>query len=226
MAETQASLFVALDRTFAALARVSRPYIQETIEKSPSTLDTANADLPVLRPFLHDSERFFTALQPGAKALAETSPIIAESLHAGVPVLNASPVLNNQLQPTAEALLAFQRAPGVFNGLDLLIDTNEVLKPSLRFIVPCADHLQLRDARLQEPRQREQPGQRPGQLAQLHQLRAARRAEQRERPVVRAGERPWSRKPPALQPLPRNRRAGPAARLAKRATRSTRSARP
>jgi ABC-type transporter Mla subunit MlaD len=137
VAETQASLFVALDRTFAAFARVSRPYIQETIEKSPSTLDTANADLPVLRPFLHDSERFFAALQPGARALAETSPVIAEALHAGVPVLNASPVLNNQLQPTAEALLAFQQAPGVFNGLNLLIDTNNLLKPSLKFIVPA-----------------------------------------------------------------------------------------
>ncbi|MEX2106952.1 MAG: MlaD family protein [Solirubrobacterales bacterium] len=137
VAGTQASLFVALDRTFAAFARVSRPFIQETIEKSPSTLDTAIADLPALRPFLRDSERFFAALQPGAKALAETSPVIAESLHAGVPVLNASPVLNNQLQPTAEALVDFQDAPGVFNGLDLLIDTNKLLEPSLRFIVPA-----------------------------------------------------------------------------------------
>ena len=137
VAETQANLFVALDRTFAAFANVSRPFIHETIEKSPPTLDTANADLPALRPFLHDSQLFFTALQPGAKALAETSPIIAESLHAGVPVLNASPVLNAQLQPTAEALVAFQNAPGVFNGLDLLIDTNNVLKPALSFIAPA-----------------------------------------------------------------------------------------
>ena len=45
-------MFVALDRTFAAFARVSRPYIQETIEKSPPTLDEVNADLPALRPFL------------------------------------------------------------------------------------------------------------------------------------------------------------------------------
>jgi len=137
VAETQASLFVALDRTFAAFARVSRPFIQETISKSPSTLDTANADLPVLRPFLHDSERFFAALQPGAKALGETSPTIAAALHAGVPVLNASPVLNAQLVPTAEALLAFQSAPGVFNGLDLLIDTNKVLGPAIKFIAPA-----------------------------------------------------------------------------------------
>lgn len=137
VAETQANLFAALDQTFAAFARVSRPYIQETIEKSPPTLDTANEDLPVIRPFLHDSERFFAALQPGARALAETSPIVAEALRAGVPALNASPVLNDQLQPTAEALVAFQQAPGVFNGLNLLTDTNKVLKPSLRFIVPA-----------------------------------------------------------------------------------------
>ncbi len=137
VAEAQASLFVALDATFGAFARVSRPYIQETIEKSPPTLDTANEDLPVIRPFLHDSERFFAALQPGAKALAETSPIIAEALHAGVPALNSSPVLNDELQPTAEALVAFQQAPGVFNGLNLLTDTNNVLKPALKFIAPA-----------------------------------------------------------------------------------------
>jgi ABC-type transporter Mla subunit MlaD len=137
VAQTQANLFVALDRTFAVFANVSRPFIQETIEKSPPTLDTSIADLPALRPFLHDSERFFTALQPGARALAETSPVIAESLHAGVPVLNASPAFNAQLQPTAEALVDFQNAPGVFNGLDLLIDTNNVLKPALSFITPA-----------------------------------------------------------------------------------------
>ncbi len=137
VAETQANLFVALDRTFAAFARVSRPYIQETIEKGPQTLDSVNADLPAVRPFFRNSARFFTALQPGAKALGETSPVIAASLHAGVPVLNASPVLNKQLQPTAEALVAFQETPGVFNGLDLLIDTNNLLRPALQFLAPA-----------------------------------------------------------------------------------------
>ncbi|HET9592090.1 MAG TPA: hypothetical protein VFP17_04170, partial [Solirubrobacterales bacterium] len=136
VAETQASMFVALDRTFAAFARVSRPFIQETIEKSPPTLDEVNADLPVLRPFLDDTARFFTALRPGVKALARTSPVIAESLHAGIPVLNASPVLNEQLPPTAEALVDFQEAPGVMSGLKLLTSTNRVLKPSLAYIVP------------------------------------------------------------------------------------------
>ncbi|HWM63215.1 MAG TPA: MlaD family protein [Solirubrobacterales bacterium] len=137
VAETQASMFVALDRTFAAFARVSRPFIQETIVKGPPFLDAAVEDLPAIRPFFHSSERFFTALQPGARALARTSPTIEEALVAGIPVLNASPTFNAQLPPTAEALLDFQEAPGVFNGLDLLIDTNEVLDPAIRFIAPA-----------------------------------------------------------------------------------------
>jgi ABC-type transporter Mla subunit MlaD len=137
VAETQAALWVGLDRTFAAFARVSRPYIQETISKGPETLDVAIADLPTLRPFFEDSARFFTALKPGAHAVAVTSPTINAALRAGIPVLNESPKLNAQLEPTAQALLDFQNAPGVFNGLDLLIDTNKVLNPGIRFIAPA-----------------------------------------------------------------------------------------
>jgi ABC-type transporter Mla subunit MlaD len=89
VAEEQASMFAGLDRTFAAFARVSRPFIQETIAKGPRTLDAA------------------------------------------------SPTLNAQLPPTADALLAFQESTGVFNGLDLLIDTNDILAPAIRFIGPA-----------------------------------------------------------------------------------------
>jgi phospholipid/cholesterol/gamma-HCH transport system substrate-binding protein len=137
VAGEQASMFVALDQTFAAFAHVSTPYIEETIEKGPPTLDTVNAGLPKINPFLKDTARFFTALRPGAKALQETSPIIAESLHAGIPALNASPVLNNQLLPTAEALVAFQEAEGTMTGLQLLTDLNKNLEPPLRFITPA-----------------------------------------------------------------------------------------
>jgi len=137
VAETQASMFVALDRTFAAFARVSRPYIQETISKGPPTLDAAISDLPAIRPFFRSSERFFTALQPGARAIGRTAPTINAALRAGIPALNRSPALFEQLEPTADALLAFQEAPGVFNGFDLLIDTNELLDPAIRFIGPA-----------------------------------------------------------------------------------------
>jgi phospholipid/cholesterol/gamma-HCH transport system substrate-binding protein len=137
VAEINGTLFVALDQTFAAFARVSRPYIQETISKGPQTLDSAIQDLPVIDPFLESTERFFTAFKPGAKALAESSPVLNAAEVAGIPVLSESPVFNAQLEPTAEAVLAFQEAPGVFNGLNLLIDTNEVLNPAIRFIAPA-----------------------------------------------------------------------------------------
>ena len=136
VAGEQASMFVALDQTFAAFAHVSTPYLEETIEKGPPTLDTVNADLPQINPFLQDTARFFTALKPGAKALQETAPVIAESLHAGIPALNASPVLNNQLLPTAEALVAFQEAEGTMTGLQLLTDLNKNLKEPLEYIAP------------------------------------------------------------------------------------------
>lgn len=137
VAAQQASMFVGLDRTFAAFARVSRPYIQETIEKGPPTLESVTADLPALRPFFHDAGRFFTAFRPGAKALGEASPTINAALRAGIPALNRSPALFNQLPPTAEALLDFQGEPGVFNGLDLLMNTNELLAPAIKHIAPA-----------------------------------------------------------------------------------------
>ena len=137
VALTNSDLFVALDRTFGAFARVSRPFIQETIEKSPPFLDAAERDLPVLRPFLRDSARFFTAFAPGAKALADTSPTINAALRSGVPALNKSPQLFAQLEPTADALLDFQEAPGVTEGLNLLIDANKLLKPPIRFFAPA-----------------------------------------------------------------------------------------
>jgi ABC-type transporter Mla subunit MlaD len=137
VAETQASMFVALDRTFAAFARVSRPFIQETIVKGPPTLDAVTADLPALRPFFRDAGRFFTAFKPGAKALGETSPTINAALRAGIPALNRSPAFFAQLTPTAEAVLDFQAEDGVFNGLELLTDTNEVLAPAIKHIAPA-----------------------------------------------------------------------------------------
>ena len=53
-----------------------------------------------------------TPSSPGAKALGDTSPAIAAALHAGIPVLNESPKFNRELEPTAQALLDFQAAPG------------------------------------------------------------------------------------------------------------------
>jgi virulence factor Mce-like protein len=137
VAETQAQLFVSLDTTFSALAAVARPFIQETISKSPPTLDTANAVLPRLRPFLRHSRGLFADLRPSARLLIGTAPQLASALRVGTPVLRATPVLNAELPPTAQAVLDFGQAPGVTTGLNLLTQTNQVLDPTLHFVTPA-----------------------------------------------------------------------------------------
>ena len=57
-------LLVALDRTFAAFARVSRPFIQESISRSPAAEDATIEATPTIRPFLANTEGLFRDLRP------------------------------------------------------------------------------------------------------------------------------------------------------------------
>ncbi len=137
VAEQQAHQFVALDTTFSALARVARPFIQETISKGPPTEDTTIATLPRIRPFLRDSELLFTDLQPSARLLVGAAPEIAAATRSGPPVLRKTPILNAELAPTAQALVDFGNTPGVTPGLSLLSQTNSALDPTLAFVTPA-----------------------------------------------------------------------------------------
>jgi virulence factor Mce-like protein len=137
VADVQAELFVNLDTTFTALARVARPFIQETISETPPTFAVAERALPRIRPFLDHSAELFTALDPGVEALARFAPPIADTLETGTPVLRDSPQLNRELVPTSEALLAFNDDEGVRDGLDRLRQTTEISGPALRFIAPA-----------------------------------------------------------------------------------------
>ncbi len=137
VAETQAQMFVDLDTTLAAFADIARPYLQDTISKTPVTLHTASETLPVIRPFLVNSRKLFVNLQPGVKAAAESADEIESALVTGIPVLRASPQLNDQLPPTAAALRRFNDDSTVRDGLGQLIDLNDALGPPLRFIAPA-----------------------------------------------------------------------------------------
>ncbi len=137
VAGTQAHLFVVLDTTFGAFASVARPFIQETISKSPPTEDTAIRTLPVIRPFLADSAALFHDLQPGVQTLRSTAPILVDTLTKGVPALSQSPALNEQLPPTAETLQAFGENAAVRAGISRLTETNDLLRPTLSFVTPA-----------------------------------------------------------------------------------------
>jgi virulence factor Mce-like protein len=137
VAETQAHMFVSLDTTFTALARVSRPFIQEFISKGPPTEDTAIATLPRIRPFLRHSRALFADFQPSARLLVTTAPALAAATRSGPPVLRKTPALNAELAPTAQALVDFGATPGVTPGLSLLSQTNNFLDPTLSFVTPA-----------------------------------------------------------------------------------------
>jgi phospholipid/cholesterol/gamma-HCH transport system substrate-binding protein len=135
--ETQAHMFVSLDTTFTALARVARPFIQQTITKSPQAEDTAIATLPHIRPFLRHSRDLFADFQPSARLLVGAAPSLAAATRSGPPVLRKTPILNAELAPTAQALVDFGATPGVSPGLQVLTQTNNYLDPTLSFLTPA-----------------------------------------------------------------------------------------
>ena len=130
-------MFVDLDTTLAAFADIARPYLQETISKTPVTLQTASDTLPRIRGFLVNSRKLFVDLQPGTAAAAVSADTIASALRVGVPVLRATPQLNDQLPPTAAALHRFNDNGDVREGIGRLIDLSESLGPPLEFIAPA-----------------------------------------------------------------------------------------
>jgi virulence factor Mce-like protein len=136
-AEAQAQLFVSLDRTFAALREVARPYIQESISEGPETLDTAIRDLPEQRPFLANSEGLFRELRPGVRALRGAAPDLADALEVGTPTLRRLPPFNRRLTSLLTELEEFAQDPLVPRGIRVLTDTVNELDPTLQHLAPA-----------------------------------------------------------------------------------------
>ena len=137
VAEVQARMFVSLDTTFGALASVARPFIQETISRTPPSFDAAIRTLPTTRPFLRHTTALFADLAPGARALRRTAPEIADAATVGVPALLAAPGLNRQLPPTAASLRRLNDDQAARAGIDQLTTFSDELTPTLRFITPA-----------------------------------------------------------------------------------------
>lgn len=136
VAETQASLFRNLDTTFAALAKVARPYIQDSITGGVPAQDAAIKGLPVQRPFLRNSERLFAELRPGVRSLRTAAPILTDALVVGTGTLQRSIALNRRLKPTFEALQRFATDPFVKLGVNDLSNTAKILNPTIAYLAP------------------------------------------------------------------------------------------
>jgi virulence factor Mce-like protein len=137
VAEIQGQLFTDLDTTFAALARVSRPFIQQTISKAPSTEETTIATLPTVRPFLANTTQLFGELRPGFHAIAPVQKELGQSVAEGVKALALAPAFNAQLDPTAQAVLNLANNSSAVQGINDLTQFNNTLSPPLAFVTPA-----------------------------------------------------------------------------------------
>jgi virulence factor Mce-like protein len=135
--EAQAELFVNLDRTFAALREVARPYIQDSISGGPAALDSAIASFPVQRPFLANTEGLFRELGPGVRSLRTAAPDLADALEVGTPTLLRTPPFNRRLASLLTELQTFAEDPLVPRGINRLTDTVRTLNPTLQFLAPA-----------------------------------------------------------------------------------------
>jgi phospholipid/cholesterol/gamma-HCH transport system substrate-binding protein len=135
-ATTQAELFRNLDITFGALARVARPFLQDSITLGPPALDQAIKDFPQQRPFLANSEALFRELRPGVQAFSQAAPPLADALTIGTPALTRSVAFNNRLKPFFVSLQRFAESPAVILGLRDLTSTATILNPTLAHLTP------------------------------------------------------------------------------------------
>jgi len=137
VAAEQASLFVNLDITFSALARVARPYIQDSISGGPPALDAAIGAFPVQRPFLANTQSLFHELRPGVRALRRAAPDLAAALHIGRFTLLRAIGLNQRLKPVFVALRQLAEDPLAVMGVHDLTRTAGILAPTIAFLTPA-----------------------------------------------------------------------------------------
>ena len=209
VAATQSELFTNLDTTFGALARVARPFLQDSISGGPPALDEGIKDFPQQRPFLANSEALFAELRPGVRRAARpprrTWPTRSRSAR---PRCARSVAFNNSLKPAFEALERFAEDPLVTLGVNDLAEHGDDPVADDRPSGAGPDGVQLRDAVVPQRRQPAQRRRRQRHQPALHHHRHAAGAQQRGRPVVGARQR---RRPgpegqlPALQPVPEHR---------------------
>ena len=137
VAQEQAALFANLDTTFTALASVARPFIQQTIDESPPTLDTATRNFPLQRPFIRNATALFRELRPGVRTLPSSAPVLADALEFGTKTLPKTPPFNRRLENVFEALARTAEDPLVERGLAQLTRTARSLRPTISFLTPA-----------------------------------------------------------------------------------------
>ncbi|HEX8068136.1 MAG TPA: MlaD family protein [Thermoleophilaceae bacterium] len=135
LAAVQADLFTRAAITFEAISREPES-LKETISRTHPAFDAGIRSFPVQRPFLVESERLARAMQPLARELRPTLPLINPALERGIPVTRRSAGFYRDLKPTFVSLRDLSEHPASGIALRALGATSKTLEPQLRFLGP------------------------------------------------------------------------------------------
>jgi len=135
VARTQAEVFANMATTFAAFSE-NPAALQQTIEKSPPTMDVAVRSFRVQRPFLADFADLSRRLRPAVNELPRSLPAINSAFKVGTPVLPRTVALNGRLGENFDALDDLFENPNTLLALRDLRTTLTVVRPAMEFIAP------------------------------------------------------------------------------------------
>ena len=143
---SRASLFVNLDPTFAALAEVARPFLQESISEGPPALDAAIRVVPDPAPVPAQHRGSFHELQPGVARAAHCRARPRRRARASARrTLRARPRSTAASRSLLSELQDFAEDPVVPLGLKRPHRRrSRRSNPTLDYLAPAQTHLQLR----------------------------------------------------------------------------------
>jgi hypothetical protein len=137
VAQPQASLYVNLAATFGSLATVAHPFLQQWISDTPPEFNAVIKESPTIRAFVLDTAAFFRESLPGAAAIPQTAPVLAEAFAAGTRNLPGTAELDKLTVSLSKHVASFGETPAVQQGLDRLTLTSNALHAPLSFLTPA-----------------------------------------------------------------------------------------
>jgi virulence factor Mce-like protein len=130
--------FTQMATTFHALSE--RPQdLEQTIQKSPPTLDVSIASLKVQQPALDDTTTLGHFMTPATAALRQALPGpdgLNSALETGTRTLVRTPPLDQRLQNVMRSLKGLAQAPGTNVAINALTATVSTLNPVIRYLGP------------------------------------------------------------------------------------------
>ena len=135
VARIQADLFGKMADTFAAIGQ-DELALQQTIEKSPPTIDTAIRSFRVQRPFLSDFTELSVLLLPAVNQLPRSLPAVNRAFAVGTDVLPRTVALNERLDGALVELEDLFQNPNTRLAIGDLRTLFTVTRPGIEFVAP------------------------------------------------------------------------------------------